>query len=274
MPTGLLHFIRARRELLDGEKDGVRMVYRSELIRIGTQYKLEDYIANRAPLFYRKIDSIIEDLHSGYFLTAFRSTLAKLPTSESFQESHFGEIVAGIFAEEVLGWRRLYSKLTFLTAENANAYKMDLVMYDTATEPVRFIFGEVKCSPKSAKNGLPANHHKSCFADIFDSMNKYTKTDRIFDLTAARDNICNIPEEDQKKIRVALMPYSDSPIGYAGFAVIDSSTYSIDEAQVLRTRANSKIFEIDLVCLESFALVARTVYDSLRGHLQVGQGDQ
>lgn len=267
MSSGLLHFIHAKREEVNGIKVGVRLVYRSVFIREGVNHKLDDYIADKAPLFYRSLDSILADLKSGFFLTAMKSTLAKLPTSDSFQESHFGEIVAGIFVEEVLGLRRLYSKLSLLTAENANAYKMDLVMYDPASDPVKFVFGEVKCSPKCAMEGLPANHDKSCFADIFNSMNKYSEVDREFDLTAARDNIVNIPDEDQIKIREALKPYSNSIVAYAGFAVIDSSTYSNDEAQVLRTRTNAKPFEVDLICMESFSEIATSVYSSLQSHL-------
>lgn len=270
-PSGLLHFVRAKREILDGEKEAVRLVYRSELVRTGSKFELGEYVSDRAPLFYRPLAAIIADLKAGYFMTAIKSTLAKLPTSESFQESHFGEIVAGIFAEEVLGLRRLYSKLALLTAENANAYKMDLVMYDPAANPVRFVFGEVKCSPKTAADGLPAKHHESCFADIFNSMNKYSEIDRTFDLTAARDNICNIPEEDRDRVRGALKPYSTSAVEYAGFAIIDAETYSIDEAHPLCTRRNTKEFEVDLVCLESFSLVAGSVYKSLLGHLNSGQ---
>jgi hypothetical protein len=211
------------------------------------------------------------DLKSGLFLTAMKSTLAKLPTSQSFRESHFGEIVASIFAEEVLGLRRLYSKLTVLTAENANAYKMDLLMYDSMSDPLRFVFGEVKCSPKCAADGLPANHHESCFADLFKSMNKYSKTDRNFDLTAARDNLHEIPEEDRIRVRAALKPYSNATFSYAGFAVIDASTYSPEEAQVLRTRKNDKALEIDVLCLESFSLVAENVYDCLGAYFKIGE---
>ena len=103
--------------------------------------------------------------------------------------------------------------------------------------------------------------------DIFNSMNKYSSEDCDFDLTAARDNINNIPEKDRERVRAALKPYSGSKVGYAGFAVIDTSTYSVDESKVLRTRKNEKIFDVDLICLESFSLVARKVYKSLRNLL-------
>jgi len=267
--SGLLHFIRAQREQIGGNKQAVRIVFRSELVRSGSKHRLHEYLSDKAPLFYRRLDDIVADLQDGFFKSAMKSTLAKLPTSLSFQESHFGEIVAGIFAEEVLGLRRLYSKLKLLTAENANAYKMDLVMYDPSVNPMRFVFGEVKCSPKFSANGLPAKHHKSCFADLVRSMNEYSESDRDFDLTAVRDNLGNIPDEDRERVRQALKPYSTAVVGYAGFAVIDTSTYCDHEAQVLRTRKNAKEFDVDLLCLESFSTTAETVYHSLQGILQV-----
>ncbi|WP_156782005.1 Hachiman antiphage defense system protein HamA [Acidihalobacter aeolianus] len=249
MNPGLLHFIRARREPIEGDKEAVRLVYRSELVRnaTGSGPELDQYVADRAPLFYRSVDSIMDDLRAGYFLTAVKDTLAKLPTSKSFQTSHFGEIVAGIFAEEVLGLRRLYSKLSLLSAENANPYKMDLVLYDPDSVPIKFIFGEVKCSPKVAADGLPTKHDASCFSDLFNSMNKYQSSDRNFDLAAARDNLGNIPTGDRDRVRDALKPYSGSEVGYAGFVIIDTSTFDLGEAQVLRTRKNNKEFEVDLV---------------------------
>ncbi len=266
--TGLLHFIRAKRELIDGGKAGVRIVYRSEIVRDGPQHQLDEYISDRAPLFYRPLEAIIADLTAGLFMTAMKSTLSKLPSSESFQNSHFGEIVAGLFAEEVLGLRRIYSKLAQLTTENANANNMDLLMYDPSSSPMRFVFGEVKCSPKAAVNGLPANHHNSCFADMFRSMKSYSRSAQNFDLVAARDNLGKIPEGDRERVRSALTPYSGSTVHYAGFALIDTSTYSIDEAQVLRTRKSEREFEVDLVCLESFSHVARLVYKSLQEPLK------
>ncbi len=135
-----MHFIKAQREVVDGDKPAVRLVYRSELLRNTNGMYIDQYIADRAPLFYRNVEDIIQDLQAGYFVTAMKTTLARIPNSASFQESHFGEIVAGLFAEDVMGLRKLYSKLSLLTAENSNAYKMDLVMYDPSCSPLCFRF--------------------------------------------------------------------------------------------------------------------------------------
>jgi hypothetical protein len=270
--SGLLHLVNAKREEIGGQKAAIRIAYRSSIIRAGSLFTLDKYMSDRAPLFYRPVSAILEDLKAGHFMSAVSGTLSKLPTSQSFQESHFGEIVAAIFAEEVMGLRRLYSKLTLLSAENSNAYKMDLVMYDMKVDPVRIVFAEVKCSPKCAEVGKSAGHDKSCFADIFASMNAYAEKDREFDLAAARDQLPNIPVEDREKVRAALMPYSGAPFDYAAFAVIDTETYSEDEAQLLRTRKNKKQFEVDLLCVESFSKVAGNVFNVLKGAVEPFKG--
>jgi hypothetical protein len=167
---------------------------------------LSEYVADRAPLFYRRLEYVVNDLKAGLFLTAFRDTLAKLPTAESFQESHFGEIVAGLFAEDITPLRRLYSKLSLLTAENANAFKMDLLLCNPKATPVEFVFGEVKSSSKSPSDGLPAGHDASIYKKLFESFNKYEKGDLEFDLTAARDNVEALPAADTERVKDALLP--------------------------------------------------------------------
>jgi hypothetical protein len=224
---------------------------------------LSDYVADRAPLFYRKLESVIKDLEVGLFLTAFRDTLAKIPPAESFQESHFGEIVAGLFAEEIGQLRRLYSKLSLLTAENSNAYKMDLVLCNPAASPTEFIFGEVKSSPKSASEGSPPGHDKSCYPSLFESFNKYEEGDLQFDLTAARDNIGHLPSDEGQRIKDALLPYGERTLKYAGFVIIDTDTHREEEARVLATRKNKKEFGVELICIESLKTNIEATYKKL-----------
>lgn len=229
----------------------------------GCGYALDDYLSEKAPFFYRDVQAIIDDLNAGLFRTAFQTTVARLPTAESFQESHFAEVVAGVFAEEVLGLRRLYSKLRLLTAENANAYKMDLVMYDPRL-PIKLAFGEVKGSSKSKDDGLPAGHDKSCYASVFDSLREYSATDLKFDLAAARERLAQLPSGDAERVRAALKPYSGAAIRYIAFTIIDSSTYCDEEAKILQTRKSKKEFEVDLICLEHYREIAGNVYGKLK----------
>lgn len=262
-PSGFLQFVKITRAKIKYEKKAVRIVYISELMGESNGTRLAEYIADKAPLFYRKISDVYKSLGDGFFVSTMKETLAKLPSSDSFRSSHFGEIATAIFAEEVMGLRKLYSKLSLLTAENSNAYKMDLVLYNPNSDPVEFIFGEVKSSPKTKDDGFPVGHDKSCFADIFNSLNAYQSKDLQFDLTAAKDHINNLPDQEKERIRLALRPYSNPKIRYAGFAVIDSSTRHDDELSVLLTRKNLKYFDVDVICVENYPSVAHSVYKKL-----------
>ena len=260
---GLSRFVRLSRARFACTKTMVRAIYVSELARYSDGDRLESYIAEGIPFFYRDLPKIQSDLGSGYFVSSIKETLDRLPTRESFRESHFGEIAACLFAEEVLGLRKLYSKFSLLTAENSNAYKMDLLLYDPQSRPPEFVFGEVKSSPKRSLDGLPVGHDRSCFADIFRSLNSYSEDDQNFDLGCAKDRLNELPEPEQTLVRKALMPYADRRIRYAGFIVIDLSTRHDDETSVLATRRNSKVFDIDLVCVEQLPNVAHAAYDKL-----------
>ncbi|MCY0870878.1 MAG: SAVED domain-containing protein [Firmicutes bacterium] len=263
--SGLLSFAKTTRANLTFQGPAVRIVHLSEIMKQANGDSLDKYIADKAPLFYRDIKYIYSSMEDGYFLSAIKETLSKLPTSKSFQESHFGEITTGIFAEEIMGLRKLYSKLSLLSAENSNAYKMDLVMYDPNSDPIEFVFGEVKSSPKTRLQGFPVGHDKSCFADIFNSLNHYARSDLDFDLTAAKDHIDSLPSEERTRVRNALKPYSNSVVKYAGFAIIDSSTRHDSEMSLLATRKNKKDFEVDVICVEAFPEVAESVYKRLEG---------
>jgi len=260
---GLRKFVNSSRVVFSSKDSSVRTVYISELARNGSDDALETYISDKAPLFYRDPQRIANTLGSGYFLTAVRETLLRIPSSDRFKQSHFGEITSTIFAEEVMGLRKVYSKLTQLTAENSNAYKMDAVLYDPNSEPLEFILGEVKSSPKTAAEGFPAKHDKSCFSSIFTSLRNYTRDDLKFDLAAAKDHVNTLPEAEREKVRKALLPYATRKISYAAFAVIDVSTRHDDEISLLATRRNDKDFDVDLVCVEGFPQVAQAVYGRL-----------
>jgi hypothetical protein len=264
--TGLQRFLISQAQFACQEK-ACRLVSQSHFAMEANGLILSDYVADRAPLFYRRISRIVEDLKMGLFLTAFRNTLDKLPSAESFRESHFAEIVAGLFAEDIVGLRRLYSKLSLLTAENANAFKMDLLMCNLKTDPVTLVLGEVKSSTKSAADGLPPHHDKSCFADLFQSFKKYESGDLTFDLTAARDNLEGMPAKEAKRTHAALMPYAERTIKYAGFVVIDRSTQDDAETRALATRKSDKDFDVQLICIESL----KDAIDAAYAKLTVGK---
>jgi hypothetical protein len=246
----------------DGQ-EAVRAVYRSRIVRSSEITTLEDYMADRVPYFYKEPAAMAALFEEGYFLTAIRSVLLRLPTAASFRESHFGEILAGIYAEEVLGLTLLYSKLAQLSSENANAYKMDLLLYRPGRDPAQFVFAEVKSSMKTADENLPARHDKSCFANLFTSFNSYKDRDLAFDLAAIQERLPNLPGLDREVIRQSLLPHRKRDLQYAGFCVIDRSTEQDDETKVLATRKNKRLFDVDLLCVAELAEVAGATYEML-----------
>jgi HamA len=189
--------------------------------------------------------------------------LRRLPTAETFQESHFGEILVGVYGEEILGLRRIYSKLAFLTAENANAYKMDVLFYRPGTDPVQFVLAEVKSSMKSAAEGLPAGHDKSCFASLFASLNKYGTDDLEFDLAAIKERMSELPADEREAVANALPPHRRRFVQYAGFCVIDRSTHHDGEISRLATQRNQKAFDVDLLCVAELPDVVEATFTAL-----------
>jgi Cap4 SAVED domain len=263
--SGLSAFAKSARARLhfSGEKV-VRDVYATELQKSASEFLLADHIADRAPLLYRDPARIVDTLRAGFFTTAIVETLSRLPTVENFQESHFGEIAAALFAEDLLGLRLLYSKLSLLTAENTNAYKMDLVTYRPGTSPLEFWFGEVKSSHKTrGAHDAPVGHHKSCFASLFSSLRNYTKADADFDLVAAGDRLANLDQTEKEIVRAALLPYSSKILRYFAVTITDLSTRHPDEEKVLATRKSEKQFEVDMVCIDGLPDVTNAVFSKL-----------
>jgi hypothetical protein len=268
--SGFTRFVhKGRLKMTFDGKDLVRTVYQAEVLRNHQSIALETYMADRTPYFYKEPAAIAGNFADGYFLSAIRNVLLRMPKATSFKESHFGEIMAAIYAEEILGLRRLYSKLALLTAENANAYKMDILLYRPTADPIEFVLAEVKTSTKSAAEGLPAKHDASCFASLFNSFNEYGESDLEFDLAAIDEHIPALPEADRERVKLALRPHVERRIAYAGICVIDQSTHDEAESAVLATRKNDKSFDVDLLCVADLPLVAAATY----GILEKVRGD-
>jgi hypothetical protein len=255
--SALSKLLKVTRTKFSCEGTVCRIVLESRLLRESRELNLASYVADKAPLFYRDVGKISSELSDGYYISSLKRTLAKIPTAESFKQSHFAEIACGIFAEEVMGLVRIYSKLSLLTAENANAFKMDLVLCDPSTEPLEFVFAEVRSSPKTDS---PAKHHLGCYADLFNSFNKYEDTDREFDLGAARDRVDTLPNPLRDRVHRALLPYAGTKVRYVGFVVVDEATFLDSEVKILATRNNNKSFDVDIVCIETYHDVTNAAY--------------
>ncbi len=262
--SGLGQFLHAGRLQLGFDGQEVqRSVYRAELLRESEASTLEAYMADRLPYFYKSPAEIAELFKGGFFLDAVGKVLLKLPLAESFRESHFGEIIAGVYGEEILGLQLLYSKLRMLTTENANANKMDLLFFRPGTDPTEFVFAEVKSSMKTEADGLPAGHDTVCFAKLFDSLNKYRRRDLEFDLALIEERMDVVDAAEAEVIRRSLRPHAARKIQYAGFCVIDRSTSDDDEVGVLATRKNKKSFDVDVLCVAELPEVVTATFGLL-----------
>lgn len=262
--SGLHNFMhKGRLEMSFEGHSLVRAIHSAEILRRSDVGVLDAYMAERAPYYYKEPAEIANLFGKGYFLDAIKSVLRRLPTAQNFRSSHFGEILAGVYAEEVLHLKRLYSKLALLTAENANALKMDMLLYRPGCNPAEFVFAEVKSSMKTEMDGLPAGHDRACFADLFDSFNRYGEKDRDYDLAAVQERLAVLPEPDRGRIADALLPYRDRKVRYAGFCVIDRSTHDQAECRVLGTRRNDRRFEVDVLCVAELPEVVSGMYETL-----------
>jgi hypothetical protein len=262
--TGLNRYLRVTRaQLQSGDREHVRAVYRSDVLRapeVGEP--LERWMVGKVPFYYRHPEAIANSFtRTTDFRKPLRDTLRRMPNSESFRESHFGEIVAGIFAEHVLELRLLYSKLSLLTTQNANANKMDLVLYDPRPTEIEFVFAEVKSSTKQGPEA--ACHDEGCFKKLFDSFNLYKDQDRDFDLAVIEERLRELPGDDAARVFAALNVDGDPSIRYAGVCVIDSATQDDEEAAVLATRRNAKMFDVDVLCVGELGPVAAATYQLL-----------
>src|SRR5215213_1793518 len=93
-------------------------------------------VAGQIPYFYRKPESIAADFSRRHNALDMITDLAvKAPTTPKFQRSHCGEIFCALYVEQVLGFTRLYSKLTITSSENTNVHKMDAFFVDTNSVP-------------------------------------------------------------------------------------------------------------------------------------------
>lgn len=248
---------------LDPSKTELRAVNISTILKNSSDHNLADLVADRAPFYYREFDKVVESMQSGYFLTTIRETLKRLPNSNHFQDSHFGEILASIFVEDVIGLKKLYCKLSLNSSENQNAYKMDLLCYEQGSDPVKFVFCEVKSSNKHESEGMPPGHDKSCYADIFNSLRTYNEGDQSFDLTTLKDRLEINDEDEKKRVKDSLLPYANRTVGYVGIAVIDHSTYLEEEIPVLATRKSTKVFDVEVLCVEQYKDTSSQVYSIL-----------
>src|SRR3989442_10617363 len=113
---------------------------------VGKEY-LAHLIAGQIPYYYRKPENIAADFSRRHNALDMIMELAnKAPKTAKFRQSHCGEIFCSLYVEQVLGFRRLYSKLALTTSEDTNVHKMDAFFVDVTKTPFTYLEVEAKTS--------------------------------------------------------------------------------------------------------------------------------
>lgn len=242
----------------------LRKGFRSRLGENVNGHELVAIVAGQIPYFYRQPDKIAADFKARHDAIEMIYDLAiKVPTSEKFQTSHFGEILSALYLESVLHLKRLYCKLTLLSSENTNAHKMDGLFVDTSTNPFSFFAVEAKTSilPTSA---TPFKGHRfGILKQMVASLHGYTEEDKRFDFVAIRDSLENhFTESEAAQIRKDLIPPGPL-LSYIGMASINEATVCSEDDSFILTEPCQRDFVFHSITVIDLAIAAKKSFEQV-----------
>lgn len=248
-------------------REGWRTILRSDEPP-APQMSLSRLLAGQIPYYYREPRRIGDDFSARHdALSSIVDLAIKAPTTPKFQYSHCGEILASLFVEEVLGWRRLYSKLTLTTAENTNVHKMDGFFVDTTTAPYTYIAVEAKTSIQPTPSTPFRGHRHGILKYMVESLENYGDIDQRFDFTVIRDRLEEdiFSVEERRVIKKDLVPPGPTLLNRLGVATINSSTVrAADDDFILSTTCTTPfqyralvVTDLSALAEKAYARVAR-----------------
>ena len=253
----------------------VRQGWRSLLECTTSDRDLAYYLAGQIPYFYRSPEKIAEEFRErSNALDLVVDLATKAPTSPKFQQSHCGEILAALYLEEVLGFRRLYSKLTLTTSENTNVHKMDGFFVDTRQSPYMYIAVEAKSSIMPTGKSSFSGHRYGVLKQMVESLEKYGSIDRRFDLTVIRDNLERFvfTTEEKSQIRSDLFPPGPRSLINIGMATINESTISEKDDIYILCKPCTTSFNYRAVVVANLSEIVKKSYGLVHGLKEVGGG--
>lgn len=239
-------------------RDGCRAVLADDY----KGYSLGKYLTGQLPKHYRTLDGIASDFESGNScLEAVLGIIACMPTVASFQNSHCGEIAAAQFVEEVLGYRRLYSKLTMTTSENTNAHKMDGLFVKTSCDPYEYLFVEAKSSILPTKSTKAKTHRSGILTSMLNSLHTYDDDDPRFEFARIRDNLeSSFNEAEAAKIRSDLTPPGPDNLKFLGVSVTNACTVNTDDDDFILSKQCDTEFNYYALVVTDLAELAKDAY--------------
>jgi hypothetical protein len=229
-------------------------------------YSLARDVAGQLPFFYRSPHAIAKDFAARHnFLELLIDLGIKTPTSPKFRNSHFGEILCALYLEHVLGYRRLYSKLTLTTSENTNVHKMDGFFVDVTTDPYTFIAVEAKTSILPTQRTRFSGHRHGILQQMIASLENYGPVDKRFDFVAIRDNLeeGDFDKQEAQRIRASLIPPGPDRLIYMGMATVNESTVCAEDDDFILQQPCSTPFDFRALVVADLAGLANKAYEKL-----------
>lgn len=224
--------------------------------------KLSRYIGGKLPYHYRTPEKIGEDFGAEHdALEMVWSLFAQAPTTPKFQNSHCGEILSSIYLEEVLGYRKLYSKLTLTSSENTNVHKMDGFFVNTDGDEFEYLLVEAKSSILPTEKTKFSGHRHGILKQMLESIEGYSKDDERFDFAKIRDNLSKgFSEKEARQIKRDLIPPGPLKCSFLGVAVVNSSTVHGADDDFILSSANSYPFNFSAIVVDDLAKLASESY--------------
>lgn len=240
----------------------IRDGYRAVLNDNYKNYSLGKYLTGQITKHYRTLDGIASDFSSGdSHLEALLGMIAPIPTVASFQNSHCGEIAAAQFVEEMLGYRRLYSKLTMTTSENTNAHKMDGLFVKTSCVPYEYLFVEAKSSILPTESTKTKTHRSGILTQMLKSLHEYDDEDPRFEFARIRDNLESSFKDDEAKIiKSDLTPPGPDNLKFIGVSVTNACTVNTEDDDFILSRKCNIDFNYYALVVTDLAGLAKDAY--------------
>ncbi len=225
--------------------------------------KLSRYLGGKLPYHYRAPEKIGEDFGAEHdALEMVWSLFAQAPTTPKFQNSHCGEILSSVYLEEVLGYRRLYSKLTLTSSENTNVHKMDGFFVKTDEAEFEYLLVEAKSSILPTEKTKFSGHRHGILKQMLESIDGYGKEDERFDFAKIRDNLAaSFSDKEARQIKKDLIPPGPIRCSFLGVAVVNSSTVHSSDDDFILSSSISYPFEFSAIVVEDLAALARESYN-------------
>lgn len=252
----------------------VRQGWRSLLECTPSDRDLAYYLAGQIPYFYRPPDKIADEFRErSNALDLVVDLATKAPTSRKFQQSHCGEILAALYIEDILGFRRLYSKLTLTTSENTNVHKMDGFFVDIRQSPYIYIAVEAKSSIMPTGTSNFSGHRYGILKQMIESVENHSSINKRFDLTLIRDNLERFAFsiEEQIQIRKDLFPPGPHNLINIGMATINKSTISEKDDIYILCEPCTTCFNYRAIVVADLSELTKTSYGLVQGLKKAGR---